>query len=66
MPPGSLPRNSVITLVAGNVSTTFLFGFMGVWLEPYVAKLLLKCFVQVVESLCWNQPIANVIKTFDY
>ena len=31
--------------------------------EPNVAKTLLQCFVQVVETFCWNQPKTNVVKT---
>ena len=49
------------TQLTENVSATFLIGCMGVWLEPNVAKLQLKRFVKVVESLCLNQPIENVI-----
>ena len=48
-----------------NVSATFLFGCIGVWLEHNVVKLQLKRFVKVVESLCLNQPIENVNYTFD-
>ena len=42
-----------------NVSATFLFGCIGVWLLPNVAKPLLKRFLVAVEALCWNQNDSN-------
>ena len=32
---------------------------------PNVAKTLRECYTKVMEALCWKQPTANVIKTFN-
>ena len=32
---------------------------------PNVAKTLCECYTKVMEALCWKQPTANVIKTFN-